>query len=115
MKSNLENRLDAEFKARGIKPYIYHITKDTIYFTGFTIVHDKRMTLSALDHLLSKVYAREELWELYPITPATRLLTGLREQGIYGVAICNERDQYSKKRGRIIAKGRLLKHLRGSG
>lgn len=29
-----------------------------------------------------------------------------------GVAICNWCDQFSRKRGRIIAKGRLLKHLK---
>jgi len=41
----------------------------------------------------------------------TRLKKLLQEE-CGGVAICDMRDGFNRERGRIIAKGRLLKHLK---
>jgi hypothetical protein len=47
------------------------------------------------------------------INQASYLLRNLaHNRHIYGVAICDRRDQFNRQRGRIIAKGRLLKHLK---
>lgn len=42
---------------------------------------------------------------------ACELLRRLAKHDVKGVAICDMRDQFSRHRGRIIAKGRLLKSL----
>ncbi len=56
------------------------------------------------------VLEREYVW----MQPATRFIQGLKGTHIYGVAICDKRDQFNRQRGRIIAKGRLLSHLQDS-
>ena len=48
------------------------------------------------------------------IHSAKWVMTELHGLGYHGVAICDHRDDFSRKRGRIIAKGRLLKYLKQS-
>ena len=100
----LEQIMDIEFEKMGVKPYVYHFT-DIPAFKAVTIV-----TIDNADS-----YAKVHTFILINYTngrEATLLLETFKELDVYGVAICNKRDQFNRQRGRIIAKGRLLKHLR---
>ena len=121
MKSKLESRIDAEFEHIGVKPYVYHIR--VLYpgrhrrllrlFEGITIATDSpqkasevKLTVFGLDDACALLYPE------FVTAPSAWMQKELADRGFYGVAICNREDQYSRKRGRIIAKGRLLQHLK---
>lgn len=110
MKNKLEQKLDAEFKRMGITFRVYHFRTEVAPFTSVTIVDEIITWASArtkLNTRLSRYFMEGEK------TPATYLIKSLREiEGIYGIAICDGRDQFNGQRGRIIAKGRLWKHLK---
>ena len=110
MKSKLEQKLDFEFEVMGIKPRIYHFTNDVGPFNGITIVDEGLAWEGARRDLSYALYSENKKWKIF--FPATRILNILRADDIYGVAICDARDTYSRARGRVIGKGRLLKHLR---
>jgi len=109
----LEKKLDAEFERLGVKPFIVHIRDDQMPFMSFNAI------TIALDYpgvqyqvLFEQVINACVLTES-ATTPATSLLRYFRARKIYGVAICDPRDTFSRLKGRVIAKGRLLKWLKG--
>jgi hypothetical protein len=107
MKNKLEQKLDAEFKRMNVKPFIHHFI-DTVPFSAITIVsfHSSWKEIAKYIHEECKP-------PLVYINQASYLLRNLaHNRHIYGVAICDRRDQFNRQRGRIIAKGRLLKHLK---
>lgn len=109
MKSKTEIKLDKEFEKVGIKPRIYHFRDVGHQFIAITIATTMsyEITKTAIEESLEDVY-------FYTVSPATTLLEILQEEwDVFGVAICDKRDQFNRQRGRIIAKGRLLKHLKG--
>jgi hypothetical protein len=107
MKNKLEQKLDAELGRMGVKIHTYHLRSHVWPFTGVTIIiADREWT-----YMTVKIMMQKEI-SMYTLNTATETKKNLNAMGIYGVALCNIRDQYSKKRGRIIAKGRLLKHLK---
>lgn len=110
MKNKLEQKLDAEFKRMGVQPGVFHFLDHVSVFTAITIVDEISIwgsTRARLNTRLDRYFMEGEK------TPATYLIKSLRDiDGIYGVAICDKRDQFNRQRGRIIAKGRLLKHLK---
>ena len=125
MKSRLEQRIDKELEELGVKPYVYHIRaygegssrRLLRLFNGITIVDLRQMETVDVEHDVGELI--DELrWKCPPyynehdIQPATWMMAEMREFEYYGVAICDNRDNFSRKRGRIIAKGRLLKYLR---
>ena len=125
MKSKLEEKIDKELADLGVKPYVYHIRaysegsqrKQLWKFSGITIVDIKRRLCTDVEVDVGEAYGALELklapYDTRPdVHPATWMMKELRGFGYYGVAICDRRDNFSRKRGRIIAKGRLLKHLR---
>jgi hypothetical protein len=91
MKNKPEQKLDAELEQRlRVNIRIYHFRKDVGPYTSITIVTNS---------VTSKNRMRE-------------ILMILRKLEIYGVSICDRRDTFNRQRGRIIAKGRLLKHFK---
>ena len=119
MKSKVEERLDIEFEKLGVKPHVYHFTDDVEPFNAITIVDDcdvpvggSKKSWSSKRRVIDNVFEREYLW-MQMGCPATRFIQGLKMSHIYGVAICDKRDQFNRQRGRIIAKGRLLYHFQG--
>ena len=107
MKSNLEKRLDREFEEMGVQIHTYHIKKYVCPFTGVTLViADRECSVHAVKYMVQLAIVA------YGENRATKLKKNLNDLGIFGVAICDQRDPYNKKRGRIIAKGRLLKELK---
>ncbi|AJP62042.1 hypothetical protein [ANMV-1 virus] len=100
---------DSRLKKLGILPKIYHFDVVIEPFRGITIADAQRswndVRMSIEDILSTSLLAiRHER--------STMMLKELHERGIYGVAICELRDQHNRQRGRTIAKGRLWKHLK---
>jgi hypothetical protein len=110
MKNKLEQKLDVELKEKGVMPEIYHFTKDIDPFTAITIVDERFLwrNLRGLIHAISSFLPLETTRS----APATMFIEALHAKDVYGVAICDHCDQFNRQRGRIIAKGRLLKYLK---
>lgn len=108
MKSKTEKKLDVEFKKLGVIPRIYHFL-DIPLFNAVTIAISDNRTYGDIKSIILK--SRQA--EYYLCQHAEYLLLHLGFlPDIHGVAICDIRDQFNRQRGRIIAKGRLLKHLK---
>lgn len=115
MKTKLEKKLDEEFEQLGIKPQIHHFQYDSWVFNAITTA-----TVSGLDEVDD---FEESFFELVQnIRRSKRKQFGhprLYHEGSYvlqkltalsyGAAICDSQDQFNRQRGRVIAKGRLLK------
>jgi len=112
MKRKIEKKLDEEFDKLGGKMRIFHFTEDVAPFSGITLCNNwESSSWDSMRETLDIVFSRELLWMTY-CCPATRIIQGLRLYHIYGVAICDKRDPFNRQRGRVIAKGRLLKHIK---
>jgi len=121
----LEYKVDKELAELGIRPYVYHIRaydegssqrKLLRMFNGITIVDIKQGLSTDVEvdvyRLIGELESKLKKFARSDLHPATWMMIELRKLGYYGVAICDRRDNFSRKRGRIIAKGRLLKYLR---
>lgn len=117
MRTKLEARIDEGFTRNGFAPYVYHFNDHSrkeggnphrIWAFGGVTIATHNPDRAAIERLVLE--EQRNCGILY--NAAKDVLAGLRKRGIYGIAICDNRDQFSRKRGRIIAKGRLLKHLR---
>ena len=115
MIAKLEARLDNEFEAMDVKVYIYHI-RDVKMFAGITIATEFYQGMAALSQMIEgldfKCKIDSMLTDHRIGAPATWMRKELAKRGFYGIALCDRRDQFSRKRGRIIAKGRLQGRLR---
>jgi hypothetical protein len=122
MKSRLETQIDKELGDLGVKPYLYHIraygkgsqrkllrTFKAITLVGLRYEKTANIELDIAKSMINMMNAR--MIHGNEVQPATFMLEELRKLGYYGVAICDRRDNFSRKRGRIIAKGRLLRYL----
>ena len=114
---SLEDYLDEEFRLLGVEPYIYHIQPIeplphgavravTIASVAAINVEAVRGDLTSIEMLYWRLGRRRSQ------SIASFMKQQLEGDGYAGIAICDYRDQFSRKRGRIIAKGRLLKALR---
>lgn len=108
MKKKDEIKADKRLKELGVTPRIYHFEAGVRPFTAITIA-DNALTWVGARSVLVNILP--EL-DLYSHEKATRLREELRRRYVYGVAICDSRDQLNRQRGRTIAKGRLWKHLK---
>ena len=118
MKSKLEAHIDKEFEGIcGVKPRVYHFNDHSrkeggnpsrIWAFGGVTVATHNPDRAVIE---SMVLEEQRTCGIF-YNAAKDTIAGLRKQGIYGVSICDWRDQFSRKRGRTIAKGRLLKHLK---
>lgn len=111
MKNKDERKVDQELEKFGVSPRIYHFQTQVEPFTSITIAED-RLTWAGARRELDKIFPRVDI-NLHG--KATRLRAELRRIDIYGVAICDLRDEFDRRRGRTIAKGRFLKHLKKIG
>ena len=112
MKNKLEDKLDQGFARLNVNPYVHHFIHEYRPFTAITIVDaiwDRKNVARVLDFFINNMDtdANDMLF------PASKYLsTSLRKNHIYGFALCSLQDQFNRQRGRIIAKGRLLKYLK---
>lgn len=105
-----EQLANAEFGRMGVKPFIHHFT-NIPPFSAITIVSFHSSWKEIAD------YIREESKSpLSFINQASYLLENLAcKRYIYGVAICDGRDTFNRQWGRVLAKLRLVKHLKEMG
>ena len=107
-----ELKADQGLKQLGIEPRIYLFEENIKPFMAITIAEDRR-TWAGVRRELNNIIPRVSI---YPYGKATRLREELRRIDVYGVAICDSQEPNKNvRRGRTIAKGRLLKHLRKIG
>ena len=110
MKKKDEKMADLGLKQLGVKPQIYHFVTGVKPFTAVTIaanIMSWATARSALDGIVQGILPT------CPHEKATRLRLELAQQFlVYGVSICDTGDSFNRRRGRTIAKGRLLKRLR---
>ena len=110
MRSKLEQKLDAEFYERGGKVFVYHFKLPLSPFNAVTIANLKAEPFELLEAVIYRAIVR--IAENHLKSPATQLFELLKKDYLPGIAICDKCDQFNRQRGRIIAKGRLLKHLK---
>ena len=106
----IENQMDREFKKLKVKPHVYYF-KDVPSFQGVTVV---TAMPAHWDSIASSISDSQQSYHLF--NSATYLLQNLAAvHDLYGVAICDKRDTFSRQEGRLRAKRRLLRHLKGRG
>jgi len=111
MKNELEQKLDGEFDKMGKKVFIYHFRLPSSPFNAITIATLRAEPFELLEAVIYRAICAIEKNHLK--SPATQLFELLQKMYLYGVAICDKQDQFNRQRERIIAKDRLLKHLKG--
>ena len=107
-RSRRERALDAEFERMGVKPKVWHFT-DVPPFRAITIAQKEgHITWGELKAVLE---TRIENSERYTHKRASFVLKQLQYLGLRGIAICVEQDVFSRRYGRMKAKGKLIQHL----
>jgi len=111
MTSKAEDKLDKAFDGIGVKPRVYHFT-DVYPFRAVTVaINNPKYTWKDI-----KKYIEDDIWESRIVSEfnrATHLLRKLEvNYGLYGVAICDKSDNFSRKEGRNRARGRLFAYLK---
>jgi len=107
-----EEYLDEEFRLMHVEPHITHLKQpEDCYYSAVTVAsRDEVFFRNALAVCYAEAYesknAKHKLGE--------RIINAFRERDC-GVALCHHLDQFNRKRGRIIAKGRLFKLMRKEG
>ena len=102
----IEEQMDSEFEKLGIKTSVYHF-RNVYPFNGVTVVSEKH------EYNWEHIAAFIPLRTAEGFNPATHLLERLIGfYDLYGVAICDKRDTFSRREGRLRAKRRLLRHLK---
>jgi hypothetical protein len=109
MKKKDEMLVDSRLNELGITPKIYHFDIPMYPFRTITVA-DTRWSWDELRRIIYAIATG-------PISKivhgrSTLMMQELRDRRIFGVAICEHRDQLNRPRGRTIAKGRLWKHLK---
>ena len=109
MKSKIEQKLDAEFEKRGVIPHIYHFTGENVEpYRAITVALKEPQRYEVVQDGVIGLVGRSLCRH-----PRYRVAFLLRYMhGMAGIAICNRRDNFDRRKGRVIAKGRLLKHLK---
>ena len=110
MKNKLEQQLDSEFENLGESIRTFHFLKNIGPYTAITIVDNGIKKWETAETILEIIFERTR--RQFNKNPSTRLIRTAQHEGIYGIALCDRRDQFNRQRGRTIAKGRLLKHLK---
>lgn len=109
---SLEDYLAEEFCLRGVKPHITHLKQDpggaysfvTVASPEYVLYHDLRSALL-------KIYLEGAIERKTGSALDALIVKRFAEIGC-GVAPCHAADNFSRKRGRIMSEGRLLKLLR---
>ena len=106
----IEKQMDREFKRREVNPCVYHFIENVEPFRAVTILEYFSPSYSHARRALDAARFHQ-----YCHSQATELLDALHRQGIWGIAICDKRDTFSRQEGRCRAKRRLLRHIKGRG
>ena len=110
MKQSQEERIDAELAELGIKAHITHLKQcPGCYYAHVTVATSRKEEYPHLDIALGAAYLEARVEKRSDLG---NIVTHAFAQSGAGVALCHHLDNFSRKRGRIIAKGRLLKLMR---
>jgi len=112
---SLEEYLEEEFKLLGVKPHITHLKQPAgCRYNYITVATSEYVAYIDLDLSLSFVY-REGAEKKKSGSDLDRLIIAWFAYRGAGVSPCHAVDNFSRKRGRLISEGRLLKALRSGG
>ena len=116
---SLEEYLDEEFKLLGVVPHVRHLYPicDVVGLPrAVTIASITPINVETMESVISAIECGHRRMGS-PRSPsmAIYMKQQLEADGCAGIAVCDYRDQFSRKRGRLISKGRLLKALRNGG
>jgi hypothetical protein len=107
-----EAYLEEEFKLLGVKPHIVHLKQyPSCVYSVVTVAASQYEPYRNLSIALSTIYLEGSILHKTGSALSALLATRLAEHDC-GVAPCHAADNFSRKIGRIMAKGRLLKLLR---
>jgi len=108
-----EDYLKEEFRLLGVTPHITHLRlpKDC-YYCVVTVAASASIPYSDLMTDLAIVFAAAEMLCLQGSDLDRFIVKRLSEDFGYGVAPCHQVDQFSRKIGRIMSEGRLLRFER---
>nr|QNO41459.1 hypothetical protein CIDILJJO_00006 [Methanosarcinales archaeon ANME-2c ERB4]QNO42107.1 hypothetical protein INBEEEIC_00009 [Methanosarcinales archaeon ANME-2c ERB4]QNO42310.1 hypothetical protein OEDCDHIP_00027 [Methanosarcinales archaeon ANME-2c ERB4]QNO42473.1 hypothetical protein LBOOMNCC_00026 [Methanosarcinales archaeon ANME-2c ERB4]QNO42703.1 hypothetical protein AOABALHP_00006 [Methanosarcinales archaeon ANME-2c ERB4] len=109
---NLEVYLDEELALLGVTPHITHLrlTK-TDCFAAVTVAAPDYEDHLGMHIRLFRFFGAAFVAQRQDLG---RFLVGAFAGIENGVALCHHLDQFNRKRGRIIAKGRLIKAIRAA-
>ncbi len=111
MKSKQEERIDNDLEQMGITAYITHLKQDSgCIYSVVTVATPEYVLYRDLRSALLKIYLEGAIERKTGSALDALVVERFSEMG-FGVAPCHAADNFSRKRGRIIAKGRLLKLL----
>lgn len=106
----IENQMDREFEKYGIKTRVCHF-RGIYPFNGVTVVTANAKLAYSWEVIAAVI--KQNAVDTKGFNPATHLLERLiKLYGLYGVAICDKRDTFSRQEGRFRAKRRLLRYLK---
>jgi|LGOV01.1.fsa_nt_gb hypothetical protein len=110
-RSRREQALDAEFERMGVKPRIFHIiSTDLDRFNAVTIAQPRKGLIYP-SYPYQYLFGHIAQATKNTLVPATATLNALKALGLYGVAICDKSDVFSRRYGRNKAKGKLMQQL----
>jgi hypothetical protein len=110
---HLSEKIDKEFYRTQKALRIAHYCGTKGYIKGITIASLHPCDIPWIDSLISIILKDINAFQIK--SPATYAKTILCRGGIYGFAICAKSDEYDRDFGELVAKARLLKHLKKSG
>lgn len=109
-KQSQEERIDDSLSRLGIKAHITHLKQcPECLYTHITVATAKPVKYQHLVIALNAAYLEASVERRSDIAA---VITRMFAKSSAGVALCHHLDNFSRKRGRIIAKGRLLKLMR---
>lgn len=110
---NLEEYLDEEFRLMKVTPSIHHIKMwGDSYFNVVTVAVPDQLKYNDVLEQLGIIVG--DCCEAGRKDYGRFIVDAYNRLG-WGVALCHHTDQFSRKLGRVIAKGRLFKVLRAEG
>lgn len=112
MISQHEQKIDAELAALGVKANVVHVQTKDGYYRAVTTATAGTDARHAANIVLGTAYAKAYRYGSKQRDLGAILLAEAVRHSV-GIALCHN-DAFNKARGRVIAKGRLLKIMRGS-
>lgn len=117
-----EKKLDTEFERMGLAIFTYHFTKDVDPFRAITIATINQeisilggaVKLYSMDGYKGQIDAARANIHVgnHGNETSAQYMLNYFNSAENGVAVCSMKDNFDRRKGRVIAKGRLLKHLK---
>lgn len=110
--NNIEARIDAELAEIGVTAHITHLKQpEGCCYNHVTVATQKFEEYQDLRIALNTVYLEGSIRHKTGSALDQLIITRFAERSA-GVSPCHALDNFSRKRGRIIAKGRLIKAVK---